>query len=133
MCFIDEPPKEEQSDDVKKSDVLSPRGQKMMTSPMGDAGGTSEIRVYECQRRRIAGAMAMLSTMVKVTTVIPAKMAVAAGTAVASPLLPRDVKEDNLTPKYWLTPAIVTTGRDLSTNRPAYGLLVWRQDVRPGS
>ena len=93
----EQPPKEEQSDDAKKSHVLSPSGQKMMTSPMGDAGGTSEIRVYECQRRRIAGAMAMLSTMVKVTTVIPAKMAVAAGTAVASPLLPRDVKEDNLT------------------------------------
>ena len=35
--------------------------------------------------------------------------------------------------KYRLTPAIVTTGRDFSTNRPAYGLLVWRQDVRPGS
>ena len=35
--------------------------------------------------------------------------------------------------KIWLTPAIVTTGRDFSTNRPAYGLFVWRQDVRPGS
>ena len=27
----------------------------------------------------------------------------------------------------WLTPAIVTTGRDFSTNRPAYGLF-WQQD-----
>ena len=35
--------------------------------------------------------------------------------------------------KIWLMPAIVTTGRDFSTNRPAYGLFVWRQDVRPGS
>ena len=37
-----------------------------------------------------------------------------------------------LSPKIWLTPAIVTTGRDLSTIRPAYGLLVWRQDLQPG-
>ena len=28
--------------------------------------------------------------------------------------------------KIWLTPAIVTTGRDFSTNRPAYGLF-WQQ------
>ena len=32
-----------------------------------------------------------------------------------------------LLPKIWLTPAIVTTGRDFSTNRPAYGLF-WQQD-----
>jgi len=58
---------------------------------------TTEFRVFECQRRRIAGAMTMLSTMVKVTTVVPAQMTVAAGTALASPLLPRDVKEEKIT------------------------------------
>ena len=35
--------------------------------------------------------------------------------------------------KYRLTPAIVTTGRDFNTIRLAYGLLVWRQDVRIGN
>ena len=32
-----------------------------------------------------------------------------------------------LLPKIWSMPAIVTTGRDFSTNRPAYGLF-WQQD-----
>ena len=35
--------------------------------------------------------------------------------------------------KYMLTPAILPTGRDFNTIRLAYGLLVLRQDVRPGS
>ena len=54
------------------------------TSP---ADFPDEYRVYECQRRKIAGAMTIVSTMVKVTTVVPAQMAVHATTAVAAPLL----------------------------------------------
>ena len=74
--------------------VLSPQGSVI---PGTKRVNEEEYRVFECQRRRIAGAMTMLSTMVKVTTVVPAQMAVAAGTAVASPLLPRDVKQERLT------------------------------------
>lgn len=46
--------------------------------------GPEEYRVYECQRRRIAGAIKVLSTVVKVTAAMPIQMAVATGTAVVA-------------------------------------------------
>ena len=46
--------------------------------------GAEEYRVYECQRRRIAGAIKVLSTVVKVTAAMPIQMAVATGTAVVA-------------------------------------------------
>lgn len=47
------------------------------------AATSSEYRVYECQRRKIAGALDMITTVMKA----PAQMAVAAGAAVVSPAL----------------------------------------------
>ena len=73
------------------SSVGSPLNRNSGTSGSSDA--LHEYRVFECQRRRIAGAMTMLTTMVKVTATMPAQMAVAAGNAVAAPLM---TSEDGL-------------------------------------
>jgi hypothetical protein len=72
-----------------------PRNKTCLKTLSVDKIGTSgealtEFRVFECQRRKIAGAMTMLSTMVKV----PAHMALAAGSAVAAPLRDKQGEDD---------------------------------------
>ena len=77
------------------------------TVSIGGSGGVREFRVFECQRRKMAGAMTMISTMVK----MPAQVAIAAGSAAAHAVI--SSKEDHPKPS---SPKVSKEIEDLFVN-----------------